>query len=106
MGTNKTGEGTNKQRQKQDEAWKKVPPKAGKLSTKKIRNKEFHWCKHHMAWTMYPSTDCRLKDGANPSDSAVAPPPTNVTTAAATFFAESIMDLIGSSMGLTANLDY
>ncbi len=38
-GTEKTGEGTKKQRQKRDEAWKKVPPKAGKPLTKRIRTK-------------------------------------------------------------------
>jgi hypothetical protein len=37
VGTKRTGEGTNKQCQKQDEVWKKVPPKAGKLLTKKIQ---------------------------------------------------------------------
>ena len=49
--TEKPEGGTNKQRQKQNETWKKVPPKAGKPLTKKIKNKDFHWCNHHMAWT-------------------------------------------------------
>jgi hypothetical protein len=48
-GTKKTGEFTNKQCQKKDTAWKKVPPKAGEPLTKRIRNKDFHWCKHHIA---------------------------------------------------------
>ena len=52
-GTEKTGEGTNKQCQKKDEAWKKVPPKAGKPLTKRIKTKDFHWCKHHMVWTVH-----------------------------------------------------
>ena len=32
-GTEKTGEGTNKQLQKKDASWKKVPPQAGKQLT-------------------------------------------------------------------------
>ena len=43
-GTKKTGEGTNKQLQKNDAAWKKVPTKAGEPLTKRIRTKDFHWC--------------------------------------------------------------
>ena len=42
-GNEKTGGGTNKQRQKRYEAWKKVPPKSDKPTTKKIGKKDFHW---------------------------------------------------------------
>ena len=48
-GTENTGEGIDKQRQKWDAAWKKVPPNSNKPTTKKIGKKDFHWCKHHMA---------------------------------------------------------
>ena len=48
-GTKNTGDGTNKQRQKRDAAWKKVPPKSNEPTTKKIGKKDFHWCEHHMA---------------------------------------------------------
>ena len=105
VGTEKTGAGTNKQRQKQDEAWKKVPPKEGEPQTKKIKKKDFHWCEHHMAWTVHLPTDCRLKGVAPPSEAA-AHTPTGVTAAAATFTAESIVSLIGSTMGLAADSDY
>ena len=87
VGTEKPERDTNKQYHKQNEAWKKVPPKAGKPLTKKIKNKDFHWCKHCMAWTMHLPTDCRLKDRAKPSNTA-SPPLTNVTPAATTFSAE------------------
>jgi len=56
-GNEKTGGGTNKQRQKRDEAWKKVPPKSDKPTTKKIGNKDFHWCEHYMAWTVHLPKD-------------------------------------------------
>jgi hypothetical protein len=42
-GNEKTGGGTNKQRQKRDEAWKKVPPKLDEPTTKKIGKNDFHW---------------------------------------------------------------
>ena len=109
-GTKKTGEGTNKQRQKRDVAWKKVPPKAVEPLTKKIRNKDFHWCKRHMAWTVHLPTDCRLNGAAQENSAATPtnanPPPTGVTAAAATFTAKSIMSLIGSTMGLAEDSDY
>jgi hypothetical protein len=48
-GTEKKGERTKKQYQKKNEAWKRVPPQAGEPLTKQIRNKDFHWCVHHMS---------------------------------------------------------
>ena len=104
-GSDKTGEGTNKQRQKRDATWKKVPPKENEPTTKKIGKKDFHWCEHHMAWTIHHPKDCKLKDAtAKPGDTTA--PPTNVTTVAATFSAKSIVNLIRSPMGLSADLDY
>ena len=103
-GTKKTGEGTNKQLQKKDAAWKKVPPQASELLTKRIKNKDFHWFKHHMAWTVHLPTDCRL-NGAAPATgygtpTNTNPPPTEVMEAAATFTAESIMSLLERSLGM------
>jgi hypothetical protein len=109
-GTEKKGEGTKKQYQKKDEAWKKVPPQAGEPLTKQIRNKDFHWCVHHMAWTVHLPSNCRLS-GTAPETDPVAPTNTNptpiaATAAAATFTAESIMSLLGSSLGMTEGSDY
>ena len=42
-GDEKTGGGTNNQRQKRDEAWKNIPPKSDEPITKKIGKKDFHW---------------------------------------------------------------
>ena len=110
VGTEKMGEGTNKQRQKKDAAWKKVPPQEGKPFSKRIKNKDFHWSKHHMAWTVHLPTDCRLNGAAPTNGSATptnaSPPPTGVTAAAATFTAESIMSLLGSSVGMAEDSDY
>ena len=109
-GTEKTGKGTKKQRQRKDEVWKKVPPQAGGTLTKQIRNKNFHWCEHHMAWTVHKPLDCRLSR-TTPATGPAAPTNTNPTpiaasAAAATFTAKSIMSLLGSSLGVTEDSDY
>ena len=109
-GTGNTGEGTNKQLQKKDKSWKKVPPQVGEPSNKRIKNKDFHWCQHHMAWTVHRPTDCRLNGAAPATGSATPtitnPPPTGVMAEAATFTTESIMSLLGSSLGMAEGLDY
>ena len=108
--TEKKGEGTKKQYQKKDEALKKVPPQAGKPLTKQIRNKDFHWCVHHMAWTVHLPSNCRLS-GTAPATSTVAPtntnpPPIVATAASATFTAKNILGMLGSSLGVTDGSDY
>ncbi len=52
----------DKNRQKEDEAWKKVPPnpKDGDKKSKKVGKHTYHWCVHHMAWCMHLPTECRL----------------------------------------------
>jgi hypothetical protein len=47
-------------KQKKDEAWKKVPPKEGKKKEKVHNKRTYHWCEHHMAWTMHLPSKCRL----------------------------------------------
>lgn len=62
----KKGKGKNKKnnadkvKQKKDEAWKKVPPKDGEKKTKEHDGRTYHWCVHHMAWTMHDPKECRL----------------------------------------------
>jgi hypothetical protein len=51
---------SNKRNQKKDEAWKKVPPKDGEPKEKKHGDYTFHWCEHHMAWTVHKPDACRL----------------------------------------------
>ena len=51
---------SNKREQKKDEAWKKDPPKSGDPKEKKQGELTFHWCEHHMAWTVHKPADCRL----------------------------------------------
>ena len=88
---------TNKNRQKKDEAWKKIPPATGEPHTKKIGAKDFHWCIHHMAWTVHHPDDCRNRPGAPAS----APPPSTTTTPgnATAMSAEAILSMIESAVG-------
>ena len=50
----------NKKNQKKDKASKKVPPKDDEPKQKKHGDYTFHWCEHHMAWTVHKPTECRL----------------------------------------------
>jgi hypothetical protein len=109
-GTEKKGEHNKKQYQRRDEAWKRVPPQAGEPLTKQIRKKDIHWCVHHMAWTVHLPLNCRLS-GTAPATSPAAttntnPSPTGVKAAAATFTAESILSMLGSSLEGIDSLDY
>jgi hypothetical protein len=45
---NKKNKG-NKNRQKEDKVWKKIPPKDGKKKSKQVGKHTYHWCEHHMA---------------------------------------------------------
>lgn len=49
---------SNKRQQNEDEAWKKVPPKAGESKQMKKNNKTWNWCVHHMAWCIHKEEDC------------------------------------------------
>ena len=50
----------DKTRQKEDEAWKKIPPKDSDKKSKEMGKHTFHWCEHHMAWCMHLPSECRL----------------------------------------------
>ncbi len=109
-GTDKKGDDTKKKKQKKDEEWKRIPPKAGEPVIKQIRNKDFHWCEHHMAWTVHRPSDCRLSGSTQVAGSATPtnanPSPNGVTAASATFTAESILGMLGSSLGALDDSDY
>jgi hypothetical protein len=62
VGTKTKNKKNNRDRREQvrDEAWKKTAPAEGEPSTKKVKDKTYHWCIHHMAWTIHTSSECRL----------------------------------------------
>ena len=78
----------NKKDQKKDEAWKKVPPKDGEPKEKKHGDYTFHWCEHHMAWTVHKPADCRL--GKQQKDEQKSTPRASSATVAATAAAATI----------------
>jgi hypothetical protein len=47
-------------KKKKDKAWKKVPPKEDEKKEKVHNKRTYHWCVHHMAWTMHSPGKCRL----------------------------------------------
>ncbi len=46
--------------QKMNEAWKKEPPKDDEKHEKEVGKYMYHWCEHHIAWTMHKPADCLL----------------------------------------------
>jgi hypothetical protein len=50
----------NRQGQKKDEAWKKEPPKDSEKRKKEVGKYTYHWCEHHMAWTLHKPANCLL----------------------------------------------
>ncbi len=44
----------------EDQAWKKEPPKDGEKQEKQVGKYTYHWCEHHMAWTVHKPADCLL----------------------------------------------
>jgi hypothetical protein len=47
----------NQREQKKDEAWKKEPPKEGEKHEKEVGKYTYHWCEHHMVWTVHKPTN-------------------------------------------------
>jgi hypothetical protein len=62
---------SNKLNQKKEVVWKRVPHKEGNVKKKIVKEKTYHWCKHHMAWGIHPPKDCCL--GLSRKDAQRAP---------------------------------
>jgi hypothetical protein len=90
----------NKRDQKQEEAWKKTPPKDGKPKEKTHKGKTYHWCIHHMAWGIHSPKDCRLgqerKEGDQASKKEDRPNSVAAAAATATTACPSIASLISN----------
>ena len=101
---------TGKEFQKKDEAWKKVPPAAGEPRTKKIKDRDFNWCEHHMAWVMHSPCDCRLRPGyVDPATTTTTPTAASATDTTATvanphaLTAEAILGRLESAIGASTS---
>ena len=58
----KDSDGDKKKKKKKSDdktwAWKEIAPKDGESHTKTFRDKEYHWCPHHDAWTVHKANEC------------------------------------------------
>ncbi len=50
----------DRNRQKEDKVWKRIPPKDGDKKSKEVGKHTYHWCEHHMAWCMHLPSECCL----------------------------------------------
>jgi hypothetical protein len=50
----------DRNRQKEDEVWKRIPLKDGNKKSKEVGKHTYHWCEHHMAWCMHLPSECHL----------------------------------------------
>ncbi len=60
MGTSWSRDPQEFQQTEEDEAWKKELPKDGQKREKEVGKYTYHWCEHHMAWTMHKPANCLL----------------------------------------------
>jgi hypothetical protein len=50
----------NRNRQKEDEVWKRIPPKDSDKKFQEVGKYTYHWCEHHMVWCMHLPSECCL----------------------------------------------
>jgi hypothetical protein len=90
----------NKTCQKEDEMWKKIPPKDGdnKMSKEMGKKYTFHWCEHHMAWCMHLPSKCRLGNQRKEEQSPLIGSNSTTYAAAATSIATPQFQALIASM--------
>ena len=74
---------------------KRIPPSVGEPHTKMIRSKPFHWCTHHMAWTVHHPDHCPIFHGAS---KAVPLPSTASLATATTMSTKTILGCIETTL--------
>ncbi len=102
---NKKNKG-DKNRQREDEVQKKIPPKDGDKKSKQVGKHTYHWYEHHMAWCMHLPPECRLgkqrKEEQMPTVGATSP---TYATAIASIANPQFQALIASIAGLQGRFD-
>jgi hypothetical protein len=48
-------------KERPQDAWKKIPPKAGEATIKQVDKKTYHFCPNHKAWCIHTAVQCTLK---------------------------------------------
>ncbi len=91
----------NRNRQKEDKVWKRIPPKDGSKKSKEVGKHTYHWCEHHMAWCMHlPSKCCLGKQCKEEQTPTVGGNSITYATAAASIANSQFQALIASITGL------
>ena len=91
--------------QKEDETWKKIPPKDGdNKKSKEMGKYTFHWCEHHMAWCMHLPSECHLGNQRKEEQSPTVGGNSTTYAAAAASLAQ-FQALIASMQGRFKNDD-
>ncbi len=93
----------NQREQKKDEAWKKEPPKDNEKHKKDVGKYTYHWCKHHMAWTVHKPANCLLGERHKEEQRKKPHKANSGTFAAAT--ATAVNPQFATLMASIANLD-
>jgi hypothetical protein len=99
----KNKKNTSNQCEKNNEAWKKEPPKDGEKPDKQVGKYTYHWCKHHMARMVHKPADCLLGKQHKEDQKKNPQKANSATFATATVMA--VNPLFGSLMASIANLE-
>ena len=78
-------------------AWKDVPPKEGESHTKKVDDKEYHWCDEHLAWGVHTEDDCDLKkkrEKARASAKSIAPKGKQKKSSSSSAYASALTSIL------------
>jgi hypothetical protein len=93
----------NQCEQKKDAAWKKEPPKDGEKHEKQVGKYTYHWCEHHMVWTVHKPADYLLGKQHKEEQKKKPQRANSATFAAAT--ATAVNPHFATQMALMANLE-
>jgi hypothetical protein len=93
----------NPQEQKKDEAWKEEPPKDSEKREKEVGKYTYHWCEHHMVWTVHKPPGCLLGK-QHKEDQKKKPQKANSITFAAAA-AMAVNPQLAALVALIADLD-
>lgn len=77
-----------------DEAWMKIPPKAGEAKTKKVGKKDWHWCGKHNKWTRHKEEECKGIAPGNNGGNAGGEPGGTVPSASSLAAFQSVQNVV------------
>jgi hypothetical protein len=72
-GKEKGSKSKKDKKNKQNQEWKKIPPKDGEAKQKSVGKNTYHWCDKHKAWTVHKPEDCRLSEAEEENNHKEAP---------------------------------